>query len=434
MKTIHFPLSRYSLAAVLTLAAHSTVAASTAETAITLDALVEQTVTENPELKFFEAEIDAAKGGHRQAGIHNNPELSAGIGRKRVSREGFSAEGTAWSVSLMQTFEYPGRLSLRKAIADQDIARAELGLEQFRETLKARARTSGYNLLTTQQKAEAARDVAERVQELFSFLVQREPGGITPLIELRIVEASVATFRKQAIEANQALQTALFEVNRLRGKPMGTPLRIADPQLSFPRPPPLDQLLASARIENFEILMRQSELEQQGLKVSLNENQRWPEFAAGPYVSQETAAETETVAGIGISLPLPIWNRNAGNTDIQNARQQQAQISLFLTQLDVEQKVMEHYLAYQLNSQELERWQDNPVKRFHEAAELGDRHYRLGSLPIATYIELQREYLSAIDSILSLKAEALAAQQQLALLTGLIRGAPSPANSPEPLE
>jgi cobalt-zinc-cadmium efflux system outer membrane protein len=141
--------------------------------------------------------------------------------------------------------------------------------------------------------------------------------------------------------------------------------------------------------------------------------------------------ERETVAGIGISLPLPIWNRNAGNADVHNARQQQAQISLFLTQLEVEQEVMEHYLAYELNSQELARWQDDSLKRFHEAAELGDRHYRLGSLPIATYIELQREYLSAIDSILSLKAEALAAQQQLEVLTGLLPGSVSTSASGE---
>jgi cobalt-zinc-cadmium efflux system outer membrane protein len=357
--------------------------------------------------------------------------LSAGIGRKRVSGDGFSAEGTAWSVSVMQTFEYPGRVSLRKAIANQDIELAELGLEQFRETLKARARISGYKLLAAQQRAEAARDVADRVQELLSFLVQREPGGITPLIELRIVEASVVTFRKQAIDANEELQSALFEVNRLRGKPLGTPLRVVDFNPSFSKPAPLDQFLAAARNENFDIRMRQAELEQQGLKVSLSENQRWPEIAAGPFYSQESAVERETVAGIGISLPLPIWNRNAGNADVHNARQQQAQVSLFLTQLEVEQEVMEHYLAYELNSQELARWQDDSLKRFHEAAELGDRHYRLGSLPIATYIELQREYLSAIDSILSLKAEALAAQQQLEVLTGLLPGSVSTSASGE---
>ncbi|MGH8017405.1 MAG: TolC family protein [Opitutaceae bacterium] len=384
---------------------------------VTLDALVEETVTQNPELRFFEAEIAAAKGGRRQAGIFANPELAADVGGKRVRGGGISNEGTAWSVSVMQTFEFPGRMSLRKAIANRDIQIAEIGFEQFRAALEARARTLGYNLLAAQQKAESASEVADRLQALFSFLVQREPGGITPLIELRIVEASVLTFRKQAIEASQALQSALFEVNRLRGKPLGTPLRIAEVKLNFPSPPPLEMLLSAARQNNFEIRMRQTELEQQGLHVSLSQNQRWPEITVGPFLSRESAGERETVAGVGISLPLPVWNRNAGNIDVERARQQQAEVSLFLTQLEIEQAVMEQFLAYQLNAEELRRWQQDSIQRFHEAAELGDRHYRLGSLPIATYIELQREHLDALDSILSLQAEALEAQQQLEVLT-----------------
>lgn len=399
---------------------------------VTLDALVEETLSQNPELRFFEAEIASAKGGRRQAGIYANPELSADVGTKRMRGAGFSSEGTAWSVSVVQTFEYPGRIALRKAIANRDIQLAELGFAQFQAALRARARMLGYNLRVAQRRAEATSAVADRLQELLSFLVQREPAGITPLIELRIVEASVATFRKQAIEASQALQSALFQVNLLRGKPLGTPLRIADATLELPPPPEMESLLAAARQDNFEIRMRIAELEQQGLKASLSRNQRWPEIAVGPFMSRESAGDRETVAGVGISLPLPLWNRNAGNIDIERARHEQAETSLFLTQLNVEQAVMEHYLAYRLNVEELQRWQESSIERFHEAAELGDRHYRLGSLPIATYIELQREFLDALDSILSLQAEALAAQQQLEILTGVPLGdAGSPTSQPQ---
>lgn len=384
---------------------------------VTLDALVAQVVSENPERAFYQAAIAAARGGRRQAGTYSNPELNADVGARRVRAGGLAQEGTAWSVSVMQNFEFPGRMELRKAIANQDVELAELGLAQFEASLAARARTLGFNLLAAQQKAEAAGEVADRLQELLAVLVQREPGGITPLIELRIIEASVAGFRQRAITASQELQSALFDVNRLRGRPLDTPVRIAPVELDLPEAPPLEELLAAARKDSLAIRMRLAELRQQGLEVSLSKNERWPDIAVGPFVSRETGGERETVAGIGIALPLPVWNRNSGNIEIERARQQQAETSLLLTRLEVEQAVMEQHLAYRLNTAELRRWQQDSLSRFHEAAELGDRHYRLGSLPVATYLELQREYLEAVNAILELQANALAAREQLELLT-----------------
>jgi cobalt-zinc-cadmium efflux system outer membrane protein len=383
---------------------------------VTVEQLVKEVLNRNPERAFYEAELAAARGKRRQAGTWDNPELDAELGGKRVGGNA-SAEGVAWSVSVRQPFEYPGRMALRKALANGDAALAEMGFAQFQAALAARARVLGHRLLLAQQQAEATRDVAERLQELFNLLVQREPAGITPLIETRIIEAGVVTFRQQAIAASQALQSALFELNALRGQPLGAPLRIAPFDPALPPLPPLEELLKAARENNFELRMRRAELEQQGLQVSLVANQRWPDLSVGPFVSQERAGERETVAGIGVSLPLPLWNRNAGNTEVAQARQQQAATSLYLEQRRVEQSVMEHHLGYRLKREELERWESDAIRRFHEAAELGDRHYRLGALPIATYLELQREYLDAIRALLTLQGEALEAQQALGVLT-----------------
>src|SRR2546427_7820321 len=94
------------------------VAAST--NGVALEGLVAETLTENPELQFYRAELTAAKAGRKAAGLMPNPELGGSLGYK-TSRErstGLSAEGVAWSASLVQPFEWPGRIGLRKAIAN----------------------------------------------------------------------------------------------------------------------------------------------------------------------------------------------------------------------------------------------------------------------------------------------------------------------------
>ncbi len=115
---------------------------------IAIEQLVADIVAHHPELGFYEAEIDAAKAGRRAAGTWDNPTLDLSAGRKRVTDATglLAGEGTAWSVSVSQTFAWPGRLALRKAVANHDIALAELGLERFKAALAHRARTLAFGL------------------------------------------------------------------------------------------------------------------------------------------------------------------------------------------------------------------------------------------------------------------------------------------------
>jgi len=96
---------------------------------LSVEALVQEALLKNPELNFYQAEIAAAKGERRTAGVLANPELSSQVGVKhaRDAQTGLTGEGLAWSVSVLQTFEYQGRLSLRKAIANRQIELAEIG-------------------------------------------------------------------------------------------------------------------------------------------------------------------------------------------------------------------------------------------------------------------------------------------------------------------
>ena len=404
-------------------AAERTASDSTKVTAATnqmaLDAVLADVLEHNPELNFYSAEIAAAKGQARTAATWANPDLSTTIGDKQVTGGGLSAEGVAWSVSVRQTFEWPGRIPLRKAIANQQIQLAELGFGQFKAALAARTRSVAFNLFASQQKAVAAREVADRFHALRQVLVQRDPAGITPELELRIIEATEIMMLRKASEASVAEQAALLELNQLSGQSWEQAIEIAPVNLTFNRAPEVDALLTAARANNFEMRMRQAELEQQGFKVELSKKDAYPSFTVGPYFSQERAGDRERQIGIGISMPLPLWNRNEGNIETATARQKQAETSMYVTQRNIERQVVEKALMYQAKLTEMAKWRPESVAEFRKAAELADRHYRLGAVPIATYVELQKQYLEAVEALLETRREALEAAQQMELLTGL---------------
>ncbi len=400
--------------------------AITATNSVTVDSLVAEVLALNPELDFYRAEIAAAKGDLRAARTLASPELSTTLGNKHVSGVG---DGVAWSVSAQQTFDWPGRLGLRKAIANQQIKLAEIGLEQFKTALTAKARSLSLSLFAAQEKAAATREVAKRFQALREVLVQRDPAGLTPALELRIIEATELTLHRRASEAAIAEQSVLLELNQLRGKPLRESFRVRRPTVHLPAVPSLDVMRLAALTNNFEIQMRRAELEQQGFKVSLARNERNPSFAIGPYVSQERTGERETQFGVGMTVPLPLWNRNRGALETAEARQKQAATSMLVTQREIERRVDEAAMRYEAKRAEMNKWRPDSIEKFQEAATLADRHYRLGAVPIATYVELQKQYLEAVETLLDTKTEALEAALQLEVLTGVswsTNSAPAP--------
>jgi cobalt-zinc-cadmium efflux system outer membrane protein len=165
--------------------------------------------------------------------------------------------------------------------------------------------------------------------------------------------------------------------------------------------------------------MKRVELEQQGLEVSLARNERYPALSVSPFYAQEKAGERETVVGLGFSVPLPLTNRTRAGVDIAEAKRRQAEAALVVAQRALERDVITAFQTFQAKVANHAQWKPDAAEKFREAAELADRHFRLGAVPLATYVELQGAYLDAVEALLDTQREALEAGQQLQLLTGL---------------
>ncbi len=388
--------------------------------AVSISDLVAKTLAANPEIRFYEAEIAAAKAGVSTAGRQSNPELSLQTGPKRVSSSEGRSNGLVFSAELAQPIEWPGRLGLRKAIANRDLALAELGLERFRFHLASRVRVLATTLAAQQDIADAAGEVAARYASLREVMVQREPAGIAPQLEIVTIEAAALVAESGAASAKVAVQKALLELNQLMGRRADTPLMVKRPTLDMKSAPKLDAMLANAMRNHYDLRIRHAELEQQGFKVELAKNERYPAITVGPFVEVERTRkfEDETVAGIGISIPLPLWQNGRAEVTAAQARQVQAQATLAVAQREVERLVTQSLFLYQTQKSRLSLWKGDATTKFSEAAALADRHFRLGAVPMSTFVELQDKYLEAVEAINEARTQALEAALTLEELTG----------------
>lgn len=389
---------------------------------MSLTALVAEAVRKNPERQFYEAAIQEAHAQRAAAGRLSPPEVHGGVGAKRTRDfpTGIAGEGVAWSAGVSQTFEWPGRLSLRKAIANQDVELAELGYQRFVQTLGNRARLQALTLAGGRERAEVAGKVAMRLHDLREMMVQRDPAGVTPILEIRILEATELTLRKRAAEARLVEDSARVELNLLRGQPSESPLDIEAAPIEIPADiPSMQLLLSAAQTNNFDLRSRASELRQQGFRVELARNERWPSLTIGPQFSEENSISQDRQAGVVLSLPLPLWRNSANNVEAAKARRLQAETSLAVARREVERRIVNASHSWQTKTTELSLWQSDSIEQFRSASELADRHFRLGAVPASTYVEIQRQYLEAVETLLNTRREALENALELEVLTGL---------------
>jgi outer membrane protein, heavy metal efflux system len=387
---------------------------------VSVNSLVLKALATHPELRYYEAQIDVAQGGKTKAGEIKNPDFMVGVGNwhLRDLATNSLSDGPTWAVQLTQTFEWPGRLSLRKAIAQKDIELAQLGFAQFRAALAGRVRTIAWKLLAAQEQTRAADEVAQRFQSLAAVLLQRDPAGAAPRLEARIIQASALTLGAEATLARNELAAARFELNQLLGEKAEHPLELRMEDLTLNPPPPLDFLLAEARRKNFALRARFLDVEQQGYHVDLAKNERWPSITVQPYMQKQTTVTRETQVGIGVSIPLPLWNRNKGAIDAAKAREVQAEVMLTAQMRQLERDVAAQASHYRLHVEELAKWPGDTLASFRKAAAEAGEHYRLGALPLATYTELQRQYIASVKAVLTSQLGAVDARLQLEQLTG----------------
>ena len=388
--------------------------------ASTIDELTAQALMHNSELRFYEAEVTAMKGVRTQAGLWKNPEISIEYGERRIKNSGdqLQNQGTTRGGSFKQTFEFPGKGSLRKAIADQDILIADLALQQFKRTLTGKIHLLALNYLSASQQTQAIEEVSERSLALLQLLQSRPLAGTQQLLELRVIEGSVLSLQQSAKEWIQSREESRFELNSLLGLPPSHLLKI---EASLSAPPPslstINEIVLAGLSHNLLLKIRTNELEKSTKILSSTKLDVAPDFSVGPFFSQDKAGGSETNFGGTLSLTLPLWNWNQGNIAQSKALQQQADALLLDSRRKVEAQIARTYRSLQVNQKLLELTPETTISNLRSASDLADRQYRTGAITVPLYLEVQREFLNALKIRHEVFLQVWSNQLDLDLLT-----------------
>ncbi len=385
-----------------------------------VETLVSMALANNAEFKVFESEVAAAKGQRTQTGFFKNPEVSFEFGGREVrdSENILQGNGATLNVAVMQTFEFPGKGTLRKAIANKNVEIAELGLEQFRLALAGQVRVLAYEHLAAVSEAEAAEAVYRRSSELASQLNSQSNFGARLQIEIRLVQASLVELGAAIKEASLRREETRTQLNVLLGRPQNLPLRINESLIPPTKKLNESALVFAAQQSNPLLKIRQRELERSSRELTSVRLDIAPDFSIGPFFSRDVAGDTEQNIGGAISATIPLWDWNIGNIRSAKARVEAAAALRVKSERDIEAQILSRLKSYELTRRQLGMIPNGLLKNIREASTLADTQFRNGSISAQLYLETQSAYLNTLRTSQAAVLDAWRTLLDLNLLTG----------------
>lgn len=372
-----------------------------------------------PELRTAEAEIAAREAELAQADAWPNPTIDVRADN-RLGIEDGSGGSNLTQIALSQPLPLR-RLGRQRAVAEANLDSAREKL-RYRKLLLER---EAARVFQTLQLAEANFLLArERLQLVAESQGTSHKAGadrlvryLTPLERQRLVILSEEANQAVAI-AEREQQKALIDFRTLLALPHGKPIKLTALEHQV-APAKLDEYVRMLEAHpSLSVARKEYEAAQAGIAVA--ESQRYADPSLNLFRERDyLAGQRRDVTGIGVSVQLPLWNRNNGQVAKAGADAGRAQAQLAMEQRDAHNRLEQAYTQLLRLLEQNERIHKNLLEPAREMYAITRRGFAAGELNVLTLVDASNTYFDSHARHLQLQQESALAAADLRLAAGI---------------
>ncbi len=278
----------------------------------------------SPALDVARAQWGVARGGVITAGGRPNPSLTAGIGYNATTP---ASEITPWipEALLDLPIEVAGKRGIRIAQARQLSEAARQNIITAAWQVRSRVRLAFLDLYVSRMLADSllARQVSIQTDIVRILELQLSVGEVSPF-EVTQARIALANSRLALLDAAQTRVRARSELADAIGVP---PAALDSVQMSFggfsevAAALPPDEIRRRALVSRSDILTALAEYEASQRALQLEVRKQYPDINLGPGYQLD---QTDSKWTLGLTLALPLLNRNKGPIAEAEARREES--------------------------------------------------------------------------------------------------------------
>ena len=381
---------------------------------LTLDAAIRLALEDNPDIRVLAADIASARGEVTTARTWQNPEVSVAPGFKSV-RDPSTTEFHG-DFGLEQTFEWPGKRALRRAVAEKNVASRQLALAGFRSQLAIQVRRAYFTLLATREIVALRAQRLTLAKSFVDAAKKKVDGGFAPEFEATKAEVEVVTAQKSLREAQAQQDAARVALNTLMGRKPTGPMTVTGALGDGVALPDQSTLLEQALAHNPGVKVQEAEAERMGLSLQSIRKSRLPDFKVGPSVEY---TRDEQIVGFGLNVPLPLWDRKRGEIATATAAQEKALAELEKLRREILRDVATTSQNLTAAKESLAFYTPALRDKLKTALDAAAQNYSEGRTPLLLYLESQRTYFDTQADYFETLQKLFEAQAELESAIGV---------------
>ncbi len=283
----------------------------------------------NPALQQAQAQRAAAEGevDDATAPLWNNPVLSGQRVRRDVPQAGLPDENRReWATGIEQTFEIAGQQGYRRSAAAQQLHALDASIEDMRRDVRAEVERRFVQVLSLQQRIATERESLTIIEDTAASVKKRVAAGEDSRLDGNLAGVEAVRARNQISALEEQLIQARADLATTLQLPANTLPAVAG-TLAAPAPAyTLDALLARAADRPSLRALQFREQAAQS-RLGLERAARYPDLTVGMTTGREGATMVrERLTTVTVSLPLPLFRRNATGIGRAATELSQAQI------------------------------------------------------------------------------------------------------------
>jgi cobalt-zinc-cadmium efflux system outer membrane protein len=290
---------------------------------MTVDEVVARALADNPDLRAVRAEVDAAVGRVKQAGLRPNPMLELG-GQKAISPD------SNLSIGVTLPLDLNGRVDGRVGVAQRELEMRRAQVAERERRLAADTRLKAGELLAARRNVEVTDELLRINREAQRLVGDRVREGAAPALEenLLLVEVNRLDAGRQMLESRVTVMT--LQLKALAGMEPDAPLTLRGELAGASPTVSRAEAVAQALTGRPDLEMARADAAMTRAKIRKEEAEgRWDASVSVGYQRQDFGfSGLRGVASNGslqpiqdvfhyfggsVSITLPVRNRNQGN-------------------------------------------------------------------------------------------------------------------------
>lgn len=367
---------------------------------MTLEMLEQLALTDNPVVGQAAARVRALRGKCLQVGLKPNP--TVGYTSSEIGDSGAAGQQGGYAGQRLIT---AGKLEKNRAVVSAEIEQAEQVLSATRLRVRTDIRLSYYRALVAQQRVEMATSLVEATGEAVQaseelLEAQEIPRAALLQTEVEQQNAKIAlmTAENDLVAAWQQMAAVAGDIELPRQPLVGDPTQL---------PTDLDWDAALARLTTTspEIAAAMAELSRSRRALNRACVEAVPDVNTQVSVQYDDST-SDTIAGVQVGIPLPLWNRNQGGIRQAQAEITVASQNIDRVALDLKRRLAIAYREYSNAKSRVETYSQEILPRAVQTFDLVRRGYAAGEVGYLelltaqrTYVVTNLQYLDALESL-----------------------------------